>query len=72
MLDTMCFYEFIPVNLALEPQNAVPLEEVVLGKDYRMIITTCSDCGDIAPKARLFALSPRSPTNSYYATTEHL
>ncbi len=42
MLDTSVFYEFIPVDAALEPQNAVPLEEVVLGKDYRMIITTCS------------------------------
>lgn len=42
MLDTSVFYEFIPVNSSLEPQNAVPLEEVVLGKDYRMIISTCS------------------------------
>jgi hypothetical protein len=42
MLDTSVFYEFIPVNSSLEPQNAIPLEEVVLGKDYRMIISTCS------------------------------
>jgi len=42
MLDLSIFYEFIPVNAALEPKNAVPLEEVVLGQDYRMIVTTCS------------------------------
>jgi hypothetical protein len=42
MIDISIFYEFIPVDVALEPENAIPLEEVVLGKDYRMIITTCS------------------------------
>ena len=42
MLDTSIFYEFIPVDAALETKNAIPLEEVVLNKAYRMIISTCS------------------------------
>lgn len=41
LLDTGIFYEFIPIEgNALETRNAVPLQEIVPGKNYAMVITT--------------------------------
>lgn len=61
MLDTSVFYEFIPINDSLEPQNAIPLEEIALDKDYRMLISTCSGlwryCSD-GPALRFVSRKP--------------
>jgi hypothetical protein len=44
MLDYGVFYEFIPMDEfnGLDSQNVIPLSEVVLGKNYAIVITTNS------------------------------
>ena len=45
LLDHGVFYEFIPMSVWGQPdalQKAVPLEGVETGKNYAMVITTCS------------------------------
>jgi hypothetical protein len=40
MLDYGIFYEFLPTSLLDDPSRAVPLEDVKLGVNYAMIITS--------------------------------
>lgn len=43
MLDYGIFYEFIPMDVfGTDRQNAIPLSEVEMGKNYAMVITTNS------------------------------
>ncbi len=42
MLDYRIFYEFLPLDKLTDPSAAVPLEGVVPGVDYAMVITTSS------------------------------
>lgn len=42
MLDAGIFFEFLPIEAEIEACNVIPLEEVEIGKEYRVIISTCS------------------------------
>ena len=59
MLDLSIFYEFLPVNAA--NNQAVPLEDIDIDRDYQMVITNCSGlwrCCSEGPVIRFVSKAP--------------